>query len=131
MKYLIVEDDFVTSMVMKEILSSYGECDTAVNGNQAIELVKNSLINNTPYNAVFLDIMMPEKDGQEVLAEIRNMESDRGVSGLDGVKIIMTTALDDFSNIRNAFKNQCDGYIVKPIDNDKVIAKLTDMDLIK
>jgi YesN/AraC family two-component response regulator len=46
---------------------------------------------------------------------------------LDGCKIIMTTALDDFDNIAMAFKNQAEGYIVKPIDKDKIIAKLMEL----
>ena len=39
----------------------------------------------------------------------------------------MTTALDDFDNIKTAFRNQAEGYIVKPIDKDKVVKVLEDL----
>jgi two-component system chemotaxis response regulator CheY len=130
MKILIAEDDFITGQVMMEILNEYGICELAVDGAKAIDHFKQALISSEPYNVVFLDIMMPEKTGQEVLAEIKILEDERGIRGLDGVKIIMTTALDDFENIKVAFHNQCDGYIVKPIDVAKIESKLSDLGLI-
>lgn len=77
-----------------------------------------------------MDIRMPELDGQETLSMIREIEYSEGVMGLDAVKVIMTTALDDFDNIRNAFRNQCEGYLAKPVDKDKVIRILTEHGLI-
>lgn len=130
MKILIAEDDFITGQVMLEILSSYGNCDLVTDGQAAINYVQKSIESNDPYNVLFLDIMMPEKTGQEALDEIRNIEYNAGFKGLDCLKVIMTTALDDFENIRNAFKNQCDGYIVKPIDVEKIVSKLNELELI-
>jgi len=42
----------------------------------------------------------------------------------------MTTALDDSKNIMAAFREQCDLYLVKPIDRDKLIESLRTMKLI-
>lgn len=131
MKTLVVEDDYITSEVMREIMSSFGECEVAENGARAVELFKNALEANSPFDFILLDIMMPEVDGQEALNRIREEEYSRNIKGLDGVKIVMTTALDDFDNIRAAFKNQCDGYLVKPLDKDKVTRVLLDLDLLQ
>jgi two-component system chemotaxis response regulator CheY len=68
--------------------------------------------------------MMPEIDGQETLETIRNIEYDNGIKGLSCVKIIMTTALDNYENLKNAFGNQCDGYLVKPIEKTKVMEEI-------
>lgn len=130
MKSLVVEDDYITSRVMQEILSAYGTSDIAENGVTAVELFKRALENNAPYDIIFLDIMMPELDGQETLTMIRHIEQTKGIMGLDSVKIIMTTALDDYQNIKSAFNNQCEGYIVKPIERDKVIKSLILTDLL-
>lgn len=127
MKTLIVEDDFITSQVMQEITKAFGTSEIAENGFKAIKLFTEAFNQGEPYDVVFLDIMMPEMDGQEVLERIRRLESESGIKGLEGVKIIMTTALDDFENIKNAFKNQCEGYIVKPIDKDKIVRALSDI----
>jgi two-component system chemotaxis response regulator CheY len=130
MKTLVVEDDYITAEVMHEIMLSFGECDVAENGKIAIEKFNKSLNEDEPYTVIFLDIMMPEMDGQAVLNEIRRLESEKDIKGLEGVKIIMTTALDDFENIKRAFKHQAEGYIVKPIDKDKVIKALIDLELL-
>ena len=130
MKSLIIEDDYITSQVMQEILLAFGEADIAEDGFKGLELFTTALVENKKYDVIFLDIMMPELDGQEVLAQVRRIKEDYDIYGLDGVKIIMTTALDDFENIKTAFKNQCEGYIVKPIEKDKIVQKISDLDLI-
>lgn len=130
MRTLIVEDDYITSQVMQEIMLSFGECDIAENGKIAIDLFKNSILTNNRYDVIFCDIMMPEMDGQEVLNQIRFIELESSMVGLEGVKIIMTTALDDFDNIKIAFKNQAEGYLVKPIDKDKVIKVLVQLEIL-
>ncbi|MGE5479034.1 MAG: response regulator [Chloroflexota bacterium] len=130
MNTLIVEDDYITSQVMQELMLAFGNCDIAENGKIALDLFESGLETGKPYDVIFLDIMMPEMDGQETLAVIRDIEKSRGILGLDGVKIVMTTALDDFSNVRSAFRNQAEGYIVKPIDKDKIVKILAELHLI-
>lgn len=130
MRSLVVEDDYITSQVMQEILSAFGDCDIAENGEQAIELFTSAQLTGVLYDVIFLDIMMPEKDGQEILAKIRQIEKMNGILGLDGVKIVMTTALDDYSNIKKAFVNQAEAYLIKPVDKDKIVKVLVDLELL-
>ncbi|MCX8055635.1 MAG: response regulator [Ignavibacteria bacterium] len=130
MRTLVVEDDYITSQVMQEILSAFGDCDVAENGDQAIELFTSAQLTGVLYDVIFLDIMMPEKDGQEVLEKIRQIEKMNGIMGLDGVKIVMTTALDDYNNIKKAFANQAEAYLIKPVDKDKVVKVLVDLELL-
>jgi len=130
MKILIVDDDFSSRKILLKYLSAYGQCDVAVNGIEAVEAFKLSMNEWEAYDLICLDIMMPEMDGQEALKQIRQIEMEKGVMGLDGVKIIMTTALDDSDNIKISFREQCEAYIVKPIIKDKLIQKLESLDLI-
>jgi len=120
MHILIVEDDDICCQLMEEIVSVYGEYQCARNGQDGVDAFKCAWENNTPFDLIFLDIMLPEMDGQEVLKEIRSWENMEGIHGKDGVKIIMVTALGDSSNILKAFNSQCEHYLVKPVTPEKV-----------
>jgi len=130
MKTLIVEDDFTSRLLLQGILQSYGPCHISVNGREAVEAVGLALSAKEPYNLICLDIMMPEMDGQAALKKIRALEDEASIVASEGAKIIMTTALDDKKNIMSAFREQCDMYLVKPIDKDKLIEDLKSLSLI-
>lgn len=130
MKSLIVDDDFFSRRILQTILSSYGETHVAVDGKEALFAVEQSLAEESPYDLICLDIMMPEMNGQEVLKEIRLLEEKKSIFGNDCVKIIMTTALDDSDNIRTAFREQCESYLIKPISKAKLEKILNDLELI-
>jgi two-component system chemotaxis response regulator CheY len=131
MKTLIVEDDFVSRRLMQVILSPYGICHLAVNGREAVDAFVMACEENDPYDLICLDIMMPEMDGHEVLREVRRLEDQRGVCGLEGVKVIMITALSDPRTIMTAFKEQCEDYLIKPIEKFKLLDKVRKLGLIK
>ncbi len=130
MKALIVEDDFTSRLLLQGLLQPHGECHISVNGKEAVEAFRAALASGQPYNLVCLDIMMPEMDGQTALKHIREIESKAGIFSSDGAKIIMTTALDDKINIMSAFKEQCDLYLVKPIEKAKLQESLLSLHLI-
>ena len=53
------------------------------------------------------------------------------IDGLDGVKVIMTTAMADGKTIMSAFREQCEAYLLKPIDVQKLLAEVRKMGLIE
>lgn len=124
MKILVAEDDATSAKILVKMLSGYGKADIAVDGVEAMESFKDALQTGDPYDLVCLDIMMPRMDGQEVLTRIREHEEKRGITGFRGVKIIMTTALDDFNDIMRSFRGQCEGYLIKPIQKGKLAGEL-------
>ncbi|MCK5684725.1 response regulator [bacterium] len=129
-KILIVDDDFTNRLLLQELLKSYGPVHVAVNGKEAVDAITSALHENQPYDFVCLDIMMPEMDGHEALKKIRETEKNEGIMPGQGLKILMTTALGDSTNIMSSFKEECDGYLVKPIAKAKLIEQLTKMSLI-
>jgi two-component system chemotaxis response regulator CheY len=131
LKILIVEDDFICRKLMLALMSEFGDCAIAVNGQEAVEAVKYALDESVPYDLVCLDIMMPEMDGHEALKIIREIEKERGIEGLDGVKVIMTTALGDSKNVIGAFRTGCEAYIVKPVRKGKLIQEMGKLGLVK
>jgi two-component system chemotaxis response regulator CheY len=130
MKILIVEDDPVSSTLLAAILAPFGTSDVAADGITGLTSFVSALIKKEPYDLVCLDIMLPGLEGQGVLKQIREWEAKSNIHGLDGVKIIMITALGDSKNILQAFKSQCEGYIVKPIRKSKVIDQLNALGLV-
>jgi len=130
LKALIVEDDFTSRIVLQNLLEPYGESHIAVNGKEAISAFKLATAQGKPYETILLDIKMTEMDGHAVLKEIRSMEEEAGIHGHDGVKIIMTSALSDKKNILQAFKSQCEAYIVKPVSQEKLDKHLEEFGLI-
>lgn len=131
MRTLIVDDDFTSRKLLLKILSEYGHCDIAIDGKEALDAFKSALDENEKYDLICLDIMMPEMNGQETLKEIRKIEAEKKIMGLDGVKIIMTTALGDAHNVKTAFREQCEAYMVKPIEKDKIRRYLNELGLVK
>ncbi len=129
MRILIVEDDFISRKVMLSILSKYAECDVAVDGKEAVKAYRISVAEHKRYDLICLDIMMPEKDGYQVLKEVREFEISKGFDGLSGVKVIMTTALSEPKNIFKAFREQCEAYIVKPVDEERILKTMKDLGL--
>ena len=122
MKTLIVEDDFLARALLSTLLSEYGICHVAVNGKEALDAIKCAFDENDPYDLICLDIMMPVMNGQEALLELRKMEMERGIKGQDTTKVIMITAIDDSKNIMKAFRQgQCEAYLTKPLDRNKLV----------
>ena len=131
LKTLVVDDDYITSMVLQEIMLAFGSADIAQNGEEAIRWFSKALESSEPYDVIILDIMMPEMDGMEALETFRKLETQHGIEGRDRTKIIMCTALDDYDTVMKSFRNQCDAYLVKPISKEKVQEILINLDLIQ
>ncbi len=130
MRCLIVEDDFGSRRLLLALLRDYGPCDVVVDGQEAIDAFRLAWEDNDPYDVVFLDIMMPNIDGQEALRRIRVTEAEFGIADKDQVKVIMTTALGDPKSVVEAFyEGGANGYIVKPIERSALVGELEKLGL--
>jgi two-component system, chemotaxis family, chemotaxis protein CheY len=123
-KCLIVEDDFAARKLLQIYLSDIAVCFVAVNGYECIEAFREALEDGQYYDLICLDIMMPGMDGRETLKAIRKIENENGIGGLDGVKVVMTTALGDSNNVLSSFREGCEAYIVKPIKKEKLLEEI-------
>lgn len=129
MKSLIVEDEFSTRLVMQKILAPLGEAHVASDGEEAIEAMRLALEEQEPYDLICLDMLMPGMNGDEVLRNIRAMEEEVGILVGDGAKILMATSVADAKTIMQSFNDACDGYLVKPIDREKLLAMIAQLGL--
>jgi two-component system, chemotaxis family, chemotaxis protein CheY len=131
MKFLVVEDDVVSYTIVEKILSRFGVCVIATDGLAAITTFEAAVRDGERFDLVCLDIMLPGMDGQEVLKHLRTIEEKQGILGEDGVKVVMITALGDNRNILEAFRSQCEGYIIKPVTKEKILLQLTALGLLR
>ena len=130
MRILIVDDDADFSRLISQYLTPFGECEVAVNGQDAIESVKLAFEEAHPYDFICLDIMMPNLDGQDALKKIRDLENEKGLRAGEGAKILMITAMDDDNSRLVSFLRLCDGYLTKPLQKKELFEKLREIELI-
>ena len=131
LKILIAEDDMISRRFLLKFLSEYGECDVVIDGMEALDAYLISVKETEPYDLICLDIMMPKVDGIKVLKAIRDFEKQRRIMPDKKAKIIMITALADTEHFHKAFELGCEAYATKPIDMDKLIGVMKDLDIIK
>ncbi|MCW8934529.1 MAG: response regulator transcription factor [Gammaproteobacteria bacterium] len=108
---LIIDDDTELSSMLGEYLSAEGlHIDYAFDGKQGLEKTLAGL-----YDAVVLDVMMPELDGFEVLRRIRSQSS---------VPVLMLTAKGDDIDRIVGLEIGADDYLSKPFNPRELLARL-------
>lgn len=121
-KILVVDDNFPTRKVLGRVLEEFGACDFAENGKIAVDAVRLALEEKDPYQLICLDIRMPEMDGTNALKQIRAMETLHGINlGKNSAKIVMITSVDEHASIFQTFRENCDGYLIKPVRKNELI----------
>ena len=126
MKVLVAEDDMASGKFLTKLLSKYGQVDLARDGIEAVDNFVKAASENSKYDLVCLDIMMPKIDGYKALESIRNSERKLGIPRISRCKIIMISALDEGFDSSYA-SDDYDEYICKPIDIvkfDNIIRKM-------
>ena len=123
MRILVVDDAEDSREIIELALMSGGYKDiaTAASGLDALKLLdvgRGETAAPAKADIVLLDVMMPEIDGIETCARIRN---DRRYVD---TPIIMVTSLDDMDSLANAFVAGANDYINKPLNRVELIARV-------
>ena len=124
MKVLLVDDSSTMRRIQKNVLAKLGHTDIVEAEDGVAAQVK---LEHTEVDLILLDWNMPNMDGLTLLKSIRACEQKRGMPLGEGVKVIMTTALDDGENVFGAFKSGCEAYVVKPIDKNKLLEEVRNL----
>lgn len=130
MKILIADDNYASRRLLKAFLKDFGDCSFAVNGLEAVEAFRVAHENNDPFQLICLDIMMLEMDGMEALRQIRAYESEQKIAPDKLCKIVMTTALDERKDIIESFNEGCEGYLIKPVEENQITKVLVQLGLV-
>ena len=121
-KTLVIDDQIVIRKQIEILLKDFCDCSFAPDGSEGVELFAQAIKDGKPFDLVTLDIEMPIMNGHETLAMIRSIEEQNGILGLEGVKVVMSTSLEDSHDIFSAFKEGCEAY-VKKIDMKKKLVE--------
>ncbi|NBH97125.1 response regulator transcription factor [Hominisplanchenecus murintestinalis] len=112
MQILIVEDERNLALALGQIMAEAGYfADTAHNGEDGLRYGMCGL-----YDVIILDIMLPEKNGFEVVKELR----DRQIS----TPVIMLTARDDVKDKISGLDSGADDYMTKPFVPEELLARI-------
>jgi len=115
MRILIAEDDLDLNQIIVKKLNAEGYAvDSCVNGREALEYME-----TVQYDAVVLDIMMPEMDGIEVVRRLRK-------NG-DLTPVIFLTARDTVADRVRGLDTGANDYLLKPFSFDELTARLRAM----
>ncbi len=114
-KVLVIDDSQFIIKHLSQIFMSrdFEVIGTADNGKSGVELFKQ---HHAQTDLVTLDITMPELDGLEALKQIKAIDAN--------AVVIMVTAIGTAEAVKEAIKLGAKGYIVKPLDREKVIERI-------
>jgi len=110
-KILVVEDDDLARRMLWQFLSEQGyQVEMASDGEAALELLQTHA-----FDLVLSDLLMPNGDGNQLLAQIRARSPRTRVILMSGNFTLAPVSL---------FYRHADGYVLKPIDLEKLLDKI-------
>ena len=118
-KLLVIDDNKELIELLKEYFGEQSGADivlTAKDGKEGIEKIKNNL---DKFNMILLDLIMPNKDGVEVLKYIKEEGIDK--------KVIVLTSYNAQNMIRNVAELGADYFILKPFELDSLYEKIIEI----
>lgn len=111
MKVLIVEDDKILSNTIKQCLEGKFDIEQAYDGYDGYVFAKGNI-----YDAIILDLMLPEMSGYEVLQKLR--------SNNVLTPVLILTAKDSLNDKVKGLTLGADDYLVKPFEREELIARV-------
>ena len=112
MRLLIADDEINLAKALQAVLEDAGyNCDVCFDGNSAIRLISQEI-----YDGLILDIMMPEKNGYEVLNQIRKQKND--------IPVLLLSALNEVDDKVTGFDLGANDYLSKPFSTKELIARV-------
>lgn len=121
-RILVVDDEPDFAAIVQDNLKKEGfAVEVAYDGVEALEKVKAN-----PPDAIILDVMMPEKDGYAVCAELKADEKYRDIP------IVMLTAVADHVSStsyshHDGLSMEADDYLPKPASAEEISARVKDL----
>lgn len=111
MKILLIEDDAILSDTIKQCFIKQYDVEQAYDGEEGIAFALEKI-----YDLVILDIMMPIKNGYEVLKELRENQVE--------TPVLILTAKDALQDKVLGFRAGADDYLVKPFEREELLLRI-------
>ena len=111
MKILIVEDERTLSDTIKQCICKKFDTEQAYDGYEAYMMAKENI-----YDAIILDLMLPEMSGYDVLLKLRENKIL--------TPVLILTVKDTLNDKLKGFNYGADDYLVKPFEREELLARL-------
>lgn len=112
---LLVEDDDVTAYMLTHLLKREGYRVTCFSdGQQAYDAINN----DQPFSLALLDVMIPYRNGIELISQIRSMPS------WNDTPVIMISGKSQEHDIIKALDAGANDYVTKPFQPGEVLARI-------
>ncbi len=117
---LIIEDDrFIGEMYVRSLRKAGYDVDWMVDGNDGLVAARNK-----PYDAILLDVMLPERRGSDILQALRGNGEDL----IPNTRVLVLTNFEQDDESRAAMQQNADAYLIKAeITPRKLLAILSDL----
>ena len=121
-RILMAEDVVINAEIMKQIIMVRGaEIDHAENGKIALDMFKNSEENY--YDAILMDVRMPEMDGLEATEAIRALDRPDAAT----IPIIALTANAFDEDVQRSLQAGMNAHMSKPVEPDRLYQTLEEL----
>lgn len=115
---LIIDDDNKNIFALSAVLKARKyNCIAALSAREGLEM----LAENKNISVVLMDMMMPQMDGYEAIAQIKNDKK------LSGIPVIAITAQAMMGDREKCMAAGADGYLSKPVNVDELLILLNDL----
>jgi len=112
---LIADDNRVNRLLLNRSLEEHGHTIVfAENGREALDLLRSQ-----EFDLLLLDVLMPELDGYQVLAELKTDVR------LRDIPVVMTSSLDELDSVVKCVEMGAEDYLTKPINPVLLSARIT------
>jgi CheY-like chemotaxis protein len=116
LKILVAEDNIINQRLIVGMLTQLGHTGMVVNdGEKALKCLAKMKV-----DLVLMDVMMPNMDGLQALAAIREKEAAQG----GHMPIIMATAHDEPGEAERYRRVGADGYLAKPLEIERLKSEI-------
>jgi CheY-like chemotaxis protein len=118
---LVAEDNEINALLMRSLLTRLGHhAVITTNGEAALESWLAARSAGAPYDLILMDIQMPQLDGIETTKRIRSQEAGQAGQAGRPTPILALTANTLVEDRYACFEAGMDGFLVKPLDRDKL-----------
>ena len=107
-KVLMIDDNTELIKMVKEYFSDHANIDISLEAHDGVEGIKLIKDNQSDYDVVILDLIMPNKDGVDVLSEMKNLKLEK--------KVIVLTSYSTEDIVRKVSEMGINYFILKPFE---------------
>lgn len=111
MKVLIVEDDKILAKTIEQCIKNKYDVDMAFDGEEGVLFAEQKI-----YDAIILDLMMPNMNGYEVLKKLRGEKIF--------TPVLILTAKDGLDDKIKGFRAGADDYLTKPFNREELLVRI-------